>query len=118
MFIATANTLDTIPHALKDRLEVIELTGYTVEEKLQIAKKYLFPKQRKEHGLKANDVGIYDSAIVNIIEHYTRESGVRELARKLGSLVRKVAKAMALGEAYPHKIKKKRHHQTPRRRKI
>ena len=106
LFIATANTLDTIPHALKDRLEVIELTGYTVEEKLQIAKKYLFPKQRKEHGLQASDVGIYDSAIVNIIEHYTRESGVRELARKLGSLVRKVAKAIALGEAYPQRIKK------------
>ncbi|MEM7382709.1 MAG: endopeptidase La [Bacteroidota bacterium] len=106
LFIATANTLDTIPQALKDRLEVIELTGYTVEEKLQIAKKYLFPKQRKEHGLKASHVGIHDSAIVHIIEHYTRESGVRELARKLGSLVRKVAKAMALDESYPKRIKK------------
>lgn len=106
LFIATANTLDTIPQALKDRLEVIELTGYTVEEKLQIAKKYLFPKQRKEHGLQATHVGIYDNALVHIIEYYTRESGVRELERKLGSLVRKVAKAMALGESYPKRIKK------------
>ena len=106
LFITTANSLDTIPPALKDRLEVIELTGYTVEEKLQITKKYLFPKQRKEHGLKASDVGIYDSAIVKVIEHYTRESGVRELARQLGSLARKIAKAIALGEPYPKNIKK------------
>jgi ATP-dependent Lon protease len=106
LFIAKANTLDTIPQALKDRLEVIELTGYTVEEKLQIAKKYLFPKQRKEHGLQATHVGIYDNALVHIIEYYTRESGVRELERKLGSLVRKIAKAMALGESYPKRIKK------------
>lgn len=106
LFIATANTLDKIPAPLQDRLETIELTGYTVEEKLQIAKKYLFPKQRKEHGLKASDISIYDTAIVKIIEHYTRESGVRELERKLGTLVRKVAKAMALGESYPQRIKK------------
>lgn len=106
LFVATANSLDTIPAALKDRLEAIELTGYTVEEKLQIAKKYLFPKQRQEHGLKSSDVYIYDSAIIKIIEHYTQESGVRELERKLGSLVRKVAKAIALGETYPKRIKK------------
>lgn len=106
LFIATANSLDAIPLALRDRLEAIELTGYTVEEKLQIAKKYLFPKQRQEHGLKPSDVRIYDSAIVKIIEYYTRESGVRELERKLGSLVRKVAKAIALGETYPQRIKK------------
>ena len=106
LFIATANNLDTIPQALKDRLEVIELTGYTVEEKLAIAKKYLFPKQRKDHGLQASHVGIYDSALVHIIEHYTRESGLRDLTRKLGSLVRKVAKALALGDSYPKRIKK------------
>jgi ATP-dependent Lon protease len=105
LFIATANSLDTIPIALKDRLELIEVTGYTVEEKLQIARKYLFPKQRKEHGLKATNLSIQDNAIIKIIEHYTRESGVRELERKLGSVVRKVAKAMALGETYPKTIK-------------
>lgn len=104
-FIATANSLDSIPPALRDRLEVIELTGYTIEEKLQIAKKYLFPKQRKEHGLKATDIIIQDSAIIKIIEHYTRESGVRELERQLGSVVRKIAKAIALGEVHPKNIK-------------
>ena len=106
LFIATANSLETIPRALKDRLEIIELTGYTVEEKVQIAKKYLFPKQRKDHGLQATHIGIDDNALVHIIEHYTRESGLRELTRKLATLVRKVAKAMALGESYPKRIKK------------
>ena len=106
LFIATANTLDTIPPALQDRMEVIELNGYTVEEKVEIAKKHLFPKQRKAHGLKASDVRIHDSAIAQLIEDYTRESGVRELERKLGSLVRKVAKAVAASESYPKNIKK------------
>jgi ATP-dependent Lon protease len=106
LFIATANQLDTIPPALRDRLEIIEINGYTIEEKLQIAKKYLFPKQRKENGLKATDLAIHDTAIVKVIESYTRESGVRELDRKLASLVRKVGKAMVLGEAYPKKIHK------------
>ncbi len=104
LFIATANQLDTIPAALYDRLEVIEITGYTLEEKLQIAKKYLFPKQRKENGLKASQLTINDKAIIKVIEHYTRESGVRELERKLASLIRKVAKAMVLGKPYPKKI--------------
>ncbi|NEJ83949.1 endopeptidase La, partial [Rhizobium leguminosarum] len=106
LFIATANQLDTIPPALRDRLEIIEINGYTIEEKLQIAKKYLFPKQRKENGLKATDLSIHDTAIVKIIESYTRESGVRELDRKLASLVRKVGKAMVLEEPYPKKIHK------------
>ncbi|MHB9147512.1 MAG: endopeptidase La [Candidatus Amoebophilus sp.] len=106
LFIATANQLDTIPPALRDRLEIIEINGYTIEEKLQIAKKYLFPKQRKENGLKATDLFIHDTAIVKIIESYTRESGVRELDRKLASLVRKVGKAMVLEEPYPKKIHK------------
>ena len=105
LFIATANSLDTIPLALRDRLELIELTGYSTEEKLQIAKKYLLPKQRKENGLKATDISMQDSAIIKIIEHYTKESGVRELERKLGSVARKVAKAIALGESYPKSIK-------------
>ena len=106
LFVATANTLDTIPPALQDRMEVIELNGYTVEEKVEIAKKHLFPKQRKAHGLKASDVRIYDNAIAQLVEDYTRESGVRELERKLGSLARKIAKAVAAGESYPKNIKK------------
>lgn len=106
LFIATANQLDTIPPALRDRLELIEITGYTVEEKLQIAKKYLFPKQRKENGLKATDIAIHDTAILKVIENYTRESGVRELERKLASLIRKVGKSLVLGEPYPKKINK------------
>ena len=106
LFIATANTLDTIPPALQDRMEVIELNGYTVEEKVEIAKKHLLPKQRTAHGLKASDMRIYDKAIAQLIEDYTRESGVRELERKLGSLARKVAKAVAAGESYPKNIKK------------
>ncbi len=98
LFVATANSLDTIPHALEDRMEVIEMHGYTLEEKFQIAKKYLIPKQRKAHGLKSNDVRIYDNALLKIIERYTRESGVRDLERKLGATVRKVAKAIVLEE--------------------
>ena len=107
LFIATANTLDTIQPALRDRMEVIELNGYTVEEKVEIAKKHLLPKQRKSHGLKASDIGIYDNAIAQLIEDYTRESGVRELERKLSSVLRKVAKAVASEEGYPRKIKKR-----------
>ncbi len=106
LFVATANNLETIPPALQDRMEVIELNGYTVEEKIEIAKKHLLPKQRKAHGLKNNDLRIYDSAIAQLIEDYTRESGVRELERKLGSLIRKVAKAVVAGEVYPKNIKK------------
>lgn len=107
LFIATANQLDTIPPALYDRLEIIEITGYTVEEKLQIAKKYLFPKQRKENGLKASQLAMSEEAILKLIGHYTRESGVRELERKLASLVRKVGKAMVLEKPYPKKINAK-----------
>ena len=106
LFIATANTLDTIPPALNDRMEIIELNGYTVEEKVEIAKKHLFPKQRRAHGLKANDVSIDSNAIATLVEDYTRESGVRELERKLGSVLRKVAKAVAAGEGYTKRIKK------------
>jgi ATP-dependent Lon protease len=106
LFIATANTLDTIPPALRDRMEIIELNGYTVEEKVGIAKRYLLPKQRKAHGLKASDVSMYDNAIAKLIEDYTRESGVRELERQLGKVLRKVAKAVAAGESYNPRIKK------------
>jgi ATP-dependent Lon protease len=105
MFIATANSLDTIHPALRDRMEIIELTGYTVEEKLQIAKKYLVPKQRKDHGLDAKTFSIDDKAIQKVIEYYTRESGVRNLEQKMGTLVRKTAKSIVLEEDYPKAIK-------------
>ncbi len=105
LFIATANSLETIHPALRDRMEIIELTGYTVEEKLQIAKKYLVPKQRKDHGLEPKSFGIDDKAILRVIEHYTRESGVRNLEQKIGALVRKMAKSIALEEEYPKSIK-------------
>jgi ATP-dependent Lon protease len=98
LFIATANSLDTIQPALRDRMEIIEITGYTVEEKLQIAIKHLVPKQLKEHGLKTSDVKFTKDALLKIIEHYTRESGVRNLERKIGSVVRSIAKAVAMEE--------------------
>jgi ATP-dependent Lon protease len=87
-FIATANSLDTIPAPLLDRMEVIELSGYTQAEKLHIAKTHLFPKQLKAHGLKPEQVVIPDDVLVKMISSYTRESGVRELQRKIGSLLR------------------------------
>lgn len=105
LFIATANSLDTIHPALRDRMEIIEITGYTVEEKIQIAKKYLIPKQRKEHGLKPKDLNIDDKAIQRIIEGYTRESGVRNLEQKVGALIRKVTKSIAMGEDHPKIIR-------------
>jgi len=105
LFIATANSLDTIHPALRDRMEIIELTGYTVEEKLQIAKKYLVPKQRKDHGLTVKDFAVEDKALVKVIEHYTRESGVRNLEQKIGTLVRKIAKSVAMEDAYERTIK-------------
>ncbi|MCS7018726.1 MAG: endopeptidase La [Cytophagales bacterium] len=105
MFIATANSLDTIHPALRDRMEIIEITGYTQEEKLQIAKRHLLPKLRKEHGLKAKDFSIDDKAILKVIEEYTRESGVRNLEQKLGAVVRHVAKWVAMEEPYQKRIK-------------
>ncbi|MCF2489812.1 endopeptidase La [Dyadobacter sp. CY347] len=105
LFVATANALDTIHPALRDRMEIIEMTGYTIEEKLQIAKRYLVPKQRKDHGLKSTDIKIDDLALTKIIEGYTRESGVRNLEQKIGSVVRKIAKSVAMEQEYPKTIK-------------
>ncbi|GAB2628562.1 endopeptidase La [Belliella aquatica] len=104
LFIATANSLDSIQPALRDRMEIIEVTGYTMEEKLEIAKKHLIPKQRKEHGLKATDISFDRNAIVKIIEDYTRESGVRSLERAIGKVVRNITKSIAMEEEYQKKV--------------
>jgi len=98
MFITTANILDTIPPALKDRMEVLDLPGYTTEEKLEIAKKYLIPKQFDAHGLKTENLTITDDAVKVIISDYTREAGLRNLEREIGTVCRKVAKEVASGK--------------------
>ena len=98
LFITTANTADTIPRALLDRMEVITLGSYTDEEKLQIAKRHLLPKQRARHGLNGNQLRLSDDAIREIIANYPRESGVRNLERTIASLCRKAAKGIAAGE--------------------
>ena len=95
LFITTANTTDTIPRALLDRMEVIPLSSYTDEEKLQIAKKHLLPKQRKKHGLTAKQLRLSDEAIREVIMNYTRESGVRVLERELAQICRRAAKRIA-----------------------
>jgi ATP-dependent Lon protease len=104
LFIATANSLDTIHPALRDRMEIIEITGYTVEEKFQIAVQHLIPKQILEHGLPAKSVKFTKEALLKVIESYTRESGVRNLERKIGSVVRSIAKAVAMEEEAPKEI--------------
>ena len=104
LFIATANSLETIQPALRDRMEIIEVSGYTIEEKIEIAKRHLIPKQKKEHGLKSKDVTFDKKTIQFLIEGYTRESGVRSLERVVGSVVRSIAKAIALEEEYPKKL--------------
>ena len=97
-FITTANSLDTIPRALLDRMEVIELSSYTDEEKVQIAKEHLLPKQRKKHGLRANQLRVEDDAIREMIRAYTRESGVRQLERQIAAACRKAASGIAEGK--------------------
>lgn len=98
MFITTANTTETIPRPLLDRMEVIELSSYTDEEKLEIARRHLLPKQRREHGLKTAQLRISDGAIRHIIVDYTRESGVRVLERQLGKVCRKAAMQLVTGD--------------------
>ena len=98
IFIATANVLETVPIPLQDRMEVIQLAGYTVDEKVHIAKKYLVPRQLSENGLKASQVELADPAISAVIEEYTREAGVRNLERQIGALFRKVAREVAEGK--------------------
>ncbi len=100
MFIATANTLQTIQPALRDRMEIIELTGYSVEEKINIAKQHLLPKQMDEHGLKSGQFRLTDKAIEFIIENYTRESGVRGLEKMIAKIIRSIAKSIAMKIKY------------------
>lgn len=103
MFITTANILDTIPHALRDRMEVLDLPGYNTEEKLEIAKQFLIPKQLEAHGLKVKDLKFTDKAAKLIISDYTREAGLRNLEREIGTICRKVAKEVASGNTKPVK---------------
>jgi ATP-dependent Lon protease len=95
LFIATANNINNIQPALRDRLEIIDLTGYAVEEKIEIAKTHLLPKQKEAHGLKDVTIKASDTVLEKVIEHYTRESGVRDLDRQLASLMRNLAKQYA-----------------------
>jgi ATP-dependent Lon protease len=100
MFIATANSLSSIQPALLDRMEIIEVNGYTIEEKIEIAKRHLLPKQNEQHGLKNKKIALKTQVIEKVIEDYTRESGVRGLEKKIGSLVRGIATKIAMEEEY------------------
>jgi ATP-dependent Lon protease len=105
LFICTANTLDSISGALRDRMEIINLSGYTELEKQQIAKRYLIPKQKKANGLKEPQASIADGALKQIIVDYTREAGVRNLEREIGTIFRKVARRVAENAKYKIRVK-------------
>ncbi len=108
MFITTANLLDPIPAPLRDRMEIIQLSGYTDDEKLNIAKRYLVPKQMKSHALSPDEIVWEDDAILAIIQNYTRESGVRNLEREVGSVCRKLATRLAAGDELPDAVTRER----------
>lgn len=110
LFIATANSLSGIQPALLDRMEIITIAGYSLEEKMEIAKRHLIPSQRKEHGLKPNHIRITDKALINLIQNYTAESGVRNLSREIGSVMRYAAKRVAMGESYDPIVKPEQLH--------
>jgi ATP-dependent Lon protease len=105
IFIATANDLTPIPPALRDRMEVLELQGYTRDEKRMIAQKYLTPKQLGEHGLTADHVTISDGAVNEVVDHYTKEAGVRNLERELASVIRGIAVKVAAGESFRAEVR-------------
>lgn len=104
LFIATSNNISAVQPALRDRMEIIRMTGYTTEEKVEIARKHLFPKQLKEHGLTAKHLSIGKKQLEKIVEGYTRESGVRGLESKIAQVIRYAAKAVAMEEEYNEKI--------------
>ncbi|MCG9880930.1 MAG: endopeptidase La [Bacteroidia bacterium] len=104
MFVATANSLDQIQPALLDRMEIIEINGYTLEEKVQIAKKYLIPKQKENHGLKSKDFELSEEVLKKIIDGYTRESGVRGLEKQIASVARHIAREKVMGQKYNKKV--------------
>ena len=105
MFITTANVLDTIPPALRDRMEVLQLLGYTLDEKIKIANRFLIPRQRRAHGLKADQISFTQGAVKNIISGYTREAGLRNVEREIATICRGVAAKIAEGEAKSVAIK-------------
>lgn len=107
MFITTANTIDTIPRPLLDRMEVINVAGYTEEEKVKIAQDYLIPKKVKEHGLKEDNIHFSERALRDLINYYTRESGVRNLEREIANICRKVARKMVSGKKTQFRITEK-----------
>ncbi|MEY2764948.1 MAG: endopeptidase La, partial [Bacteroidota bacterium] len=106
MFIATCNSLSSIQPALRDRLEIIEVSGYTVEEKLEIAKRHLLPKQLKENGITDSKIQFTDDVLTMLVEEYTNESGVRSLEKRIGKLIRNRAKQIALEEKYAKVLKR------------
>jgi ATP-dependent Lon protease len=128
MFITTANTLDTIPGPLRDRMEMIDIAGYTADEKLQIARRYLVPRQAERNGLRKSQLRITDAALRAVISDYTREAGVRELERQIGAIARKVARGVAeeqppkgsIGEATARELlgRKRYHSETKRRTRL
>ncbi len=128
MFITTANTLDTIPGPLRDRMEMIDIAGYTADEKLQIARRYLVPRQAERNGLRTSQLRVTDAALRAVISDYTREAGVRELERQIGAIARKVARGVAeerppkgsIGEATARELlgRKRYHSETKRRTRL
>ena len=104
MFIATSNNMATIQPALRDRMEIIKMSGYTIEEKIEIARQHLFPRQLKEHGLSTKDLTIGKKQLEKIVEGYTRESGVRGLEAKIAQVIRNAAKSIAMDEEYNKKV--------------
>ena len=97
LFVATANLLDPIPAALRDRMEIVHLPGYTEQEKIEIGKRFLIPKQMHNHGLKDKHIEITDAAMTELVRSYTHEAGVRNLERELANVMRKVARQVAEG---------------------